>query len=116
MATDLKILLSHYKTGKVDANRALEILKAKSLADGYFYYIGFNKKDGWIEIFKTSESYTDDPAKQLSAEEIDAYLASKSLYIYASPGGWVTIRRIPKGAEDAGHVPTMRSPDENSTM
>lgn len=90
-----------YKNKRVDAAKALEILNSKSLADGSFYYIGLNKKDGWIEVFKSN---TPAPDNILSVEEIDKMLAERNLYILAEKGGFVTIRRIPPNADTLSDV------------
>lgn len=95
-----KDLVRDFRTKRVSAAEALELLRAKSLADGVRYYIGFNTRDGWLEIFKTSDEVVErmgkPAARELSAEEIDQHLMEKGLYLFASRGGWVTIRRIPR--------------------
>lgn len=112
--------LVDYKKYKVSAAQALDLLKTKSLAEGVWYYVGVNTRDGWVEIFKTSkgalaalEEVGKPIAKELTADEIEAFLKEKNLYFFASKGGWVTIRRVPKGADDEERLPTVRSPDEN---
>lgn len=116
MPSDPKQLWREYQTKRVDAKTALEILKVKSLAEGWRYYIGFNTKDGWLEVFKTKLPPKEAP-KALSPEEIDAYLLEKNLYLFASKGGWVTIRRVPKEVvEDAERLPDVRSPNEESSV
>lgn len=111
MPGDPKTLWRDYQTKKVDAKTAIELLRAKSLADGFRYYIGFNTRDGWLEIFKTNMT-GEKAAPEPSPEVIDAYLKEKNLYLFASKGGWVTIRRIPKEVvTNAERLPDVRSPD-----
>lgn len=98
--------MRNYLNNRVSAAEALDLLRKKSLVDGLFYYIGINKFDGWVEVFKATEPITD---YVLSADEIDVLLLEKGLYLFASPGGWVTIRKVPKFAND---LLPLRSSDE----
>lgn len=90
-----KMMLDHYRKYRVPAAEALDVLKAKNLADGSRYYIGFNKRDGWLEVFRSDIPLK--PGQELNAEQIDAYLEENGLYLFMSRAGWVTIRKLPLG-------------------
>lgn len=89
--------LRQYFNNKVNAKEAQEFLDSKILADGKFYFFGFNLYDGQIEIFKSMKE--SDRERALTPDVVDAVLKEKGLYIYKSPGGWVTIRKVPENAD-----------------